>query len=914
MELEKKRDQEILDLIYGLVYPEGTWPTYRTVDLHMDKTLGIDDTQTALLSISEQLLRRPWRAGFHDNDEVRLTLRGVNACQGGPEDLDALAAFLNWVCQREAEAPIDNPDLVVTSQEYAIVLGLDLGPVPDPQTPQPAPTSPEPVSPEVASARDTMRRIRVIGMLVPSFWQSAGYSQEGSWDWTFGIDRRRLRPYRGLQSAADLLRIEDQFQQDAHASLAPLPQAGAAVSVDEAILADEMVTVAEDAQVAVEAPGHGYETLLSVLREEIVALCAESVSQKRYDDAIFDAFRHVEAEVQRRTGLNDVIGNSLLQQAFMEEGPRQIKVSHRQGDQQSLYEMFKAAIGLHRGDRAHKDKPNLICRTLHECVRVLAHACVLLDLLDRDMALAPTVLGYTQREDDTLTLRVDRATPTTRVLIDERTCQVLRRDLGTITVSTVGIPTDEHNVVLIDGSLQSPGKPIWLIRAAGQQNWYRVEEVNIPLYANEDCTEPIEATGIRLMTRDAGVLGQRILPTQRSYVPGDYVSWSWDSTTTLPQAWASGRSNEPPFTVFNASALFDGDPRAAAHPARTMRITLEPPLIKARVKEAHPVRALAWKTDGTAIWTETIDNPRIISDDSKIVSFERQKGMRVNAPGRCTLRLELEGQYAEAEVEAGAHSRGTVADWVTVLPPVSDIVWAEKTGLLIAAREATIWHVDPSTRKFQPAAGVLPEPPFYGGADTLALAENGDLAVHLYGEPDLLILTGSSDLSASYVLTKPELENTITAFAWQGADLIVAMHSQTVWRCTPSGERTLLGRTPDPIKRLVPDSATGTLLAITVHQVRQQVWRLDPDHPDAPEELLSEPLQNNTLAALTAMRNGDVYVTDFYGGRLLRLDSDGSLSTVVTGLQNPSAVCADSDGTVYVADFADQAAIRRIMH
>ena len=87
-----------------------------------------------------------------------------------------------------------------------------------------------------------------------------------------------------------------------------------------------------------------------------------------------------------------------------------------------------------------------------------------------------------------------------------------------------------------------------------------------------------------------------------------------------------------------------------------------------------------------------------------------------------------------------------------------------------------------------------------------------------------------------------------------------------------------------------------------------------PGSPDTPEELLSEPLQNNPLAALTAMRSGDVYATDFHGGRLLRLDSDGSLSTVVTGLQNPSAVCADSDGTVYVADFADQAAIRRTMH
>ncbi|MEU9247786.1 TIGR02391 family protein [Streptomyces sp. NPDC048385] len=908
-----EQEQQILDLIYGLVYPQGTWPTYRTVDLHMDKRLDIGDTQAALLSVSEELLKRPWQVGFYDNDEVRLTLRGVNACQGGRDDLDALASFLGWVCSREAQTPVDPPDFMVTSREYAEALGLDLGPVPDAQPPQPTPPGQQSVSPEAARARETMIHLRVLGMLVPSFWQSAGHSQEGPWDWTFVIDRRRLRRYREVRGGADLLRIEEELEQSAPLAVAPALQPETDTPDVQTILAGDVSTTAEDARVVVPSPRPGYETMLSVLREDVAALCTAAVSQERYDDAIFDAFRHVEAEVQRRTGLPDVIGSRLLQHAFMEEGPRQIKVTHRQGDQQRLYEMFGAAIGLHRGDRAHKDKPALICRTLQECVRLLAHACVLLDLLDRDMAVTPTILGYAQRDDDTLTLRVERATPTTRVLIDERPCPVLRRGLGTITVSTVGIPTDEHDVVLIDGSLQSPSTPIWLVRAAGLGNWYRVEEVNMPLYTNQDCIEPLDVTGVRLVIREAGVEGQRIVATERSYVPGDYVTWGWDTTRTLSRAWARSRSNEPPFVVFDASTLFDGDPTAAAHPARTMRISLEPPLIKARVKEFHPLRALAWKTDGTAAWTEPIDNPKISSDNSSSVSVERQKGMRVNAPGHCTLRLEHEGQYAEAAVEAGAHPRGTVTDWVTALPPVSDIVWTEKTGLLIATREPTIWQIDPSTRKLQPAAGVVPKPPFYGGVETLARAGNGDLAIHLFGEPDLLVLTTNSDLSASYTVSKPEPENSIFAFAWQGTDLIIAMHTQTLWRYTPDGQYALLGRTPHLIKRLAPDPDTGKLLGITVETKRQQICRIDPDQPDAMEELLADPLQTNTLAALAPARSGEIYVTDFHGGRLLCVGPDGSLTTMVAGLKNPNAVGVDGDGTVYVADFADQAVIRRVM-
>ncbi|MFE9454810.1 TIGR02391 family protein [Streptomyces sp. NPDC006739] len=653
-----------------------------------------------------------------------------------------------------------------------------------------------------------------------------------------------------------------------------------------------------------------YEATLSFLRADVIELCTEAVSQGRYDDAIFDAFRHVEGQLQRRTGLIHTIGGELLKQAFL-EAPYKIRVSERKQDQQRLHDMFSAAIGLHRGDRAHKNKPNLVCRTLPECVRILAHACVLLDLLDRDVAVAPTVLGYAQR-DDTLTLRVVRASPTTRVLIDERPCRVLRRTTETITVSTAGIPTDEHDIVLIDGSLQSPSKPIWLVRGAGQENWYRVEEVDIPLYSDPDCTLPLDATGIRLATSEAGVRGQRILATRNTYTPGDYVGWSWDSTTTLPTAWARNRTGEPPFVVFNASALFNGDPRAAAHQARTMRVSLEPPLIKARVKEAPPIRALAWKTDGTATWTETIETPAIRPDDKKIVSFEKQS-LRVLAPGRCMLRLEYDGQYAEAIVEAVAHPRGTVTEWVTALPPVTDLAFTTKMGVFIATREAALWHVDPKTGAFKPAAGVQLRPPNYGGIDKLAAAPNGDVALQLHGEPDLLVLTAISEFSSSYSVTKPEPGHTITAFAWQGEDLIIAMHTRKLWRYTHDGQYTLLGQTPTGLKQLTAEPGTGKLLAITgPTEQEQQICRLDPNRLDEMTALLIKPQTNNTFGALATAPSGDVYVTDFHGGQLLRLN-DGVLVTVATDLKNPDALCIDDKGTVYVADFAQQAAIRRIL-
>ncbi|MBT2676356.1 hypothetical protein J7E95_37345, partial [Streptomyces sp. ISL-14] len=887
-------ERAILELIYGLVIPDGVWPTYRTVDLHMDRELNIADTQAALLAIPGGLLVHPWRgASFSDNDEIRLTLQGVDACEGGRADIDAFASFLRWVCERELERPIDESDVVVTSRQYADFLGQDLGPVPDPQQPHLMPAGPEEVAAPVQAAREEMMRLRILGGLVSGFWRGAGHQPDRPWDWTFTVDRRRLRAYRGLQDGADLLAREAERQPHGTLTAAlPLPVAEASGFV-QSVEATDQVTVTGSAEVVL-LPGRGSDPLLAVLREDVAELCAAALIDGRFDDAIFTAFRHVEAEVQRRTGLVDVIGGRLLAAAFVEDGPRQIKVSRRTGDQQRLHQMFDGAIGLHRGDRAHKDKPSLVCRTRSECLRVLAHACVLLDLLDRDMAVAPAVLGYSQG-DDTLTLRVERATPATRVLIDEQKCQVLRRDQAAVTISTAGIPTGEHEVVLIDGNLQSPGTPIWLVRAPGSANWHRVEEIDIPLFADEACTQPLNATGLRLATREAGIHGQRIVPTTRRYEPGDYVSWQWDRGTVLPPAWSRERRGETAYVAFDSSMLFDGDPTTAAHPVRTMRVSLEPPYLKARVGEAVPIRALAWKTDGTATWADPIEDPRIRTDDKKIASYEKQS-LRVNQPGRCTLRFEHEGQYAEAVVEAAAHPRGTVADWLTALPPVSDLAWTKAAGLLLTTGEAIIWQVDGVKGRFEPAAGLVLKPPFYGGCSTLVAAPNGDLAVSLLDQPDILVLTAATKYATSYMIPRPEPEGTVTGFAWQGTDLIIAMNSRTLWRVGSNGTTTALGQTPETILRLALEHATSSTLIALPNLDQQQLWRIDPAQPDQPTNLLTETMPR-TLSAVATSKNGAIYATDFAGGRLLRLDDQGGLVPVVEGLRSPTAVATHDDGT-----------------
>jgi hypothetical protein len=117
----------------------------------------------------------------------------------------------------------------------------------------------------------------------------------------------------------------------------------------------------------------------------------------------------VSATLQQRTG-NPSIGNDLIKLAFLER-KEPIRITEREKDKERLVELFGGAIGLFKGDRSHKDRPLLPCRSRHECLRLLAHASTLLDLLDRDIDRAPAVRGYEHRQGSTLWVRSGQSCP-----------------------------------------------------------------------------------------------------------------------------------------------------------------------------------------------------------------------------------------------------------------------------------------------------------------------------------------------------------------------------------------------------------------------------------------------------------------------------------------------------------------------
>ncbi|MCX4995021.1 TIGR02391 family protein [Streptomyces longwoodensis] len=880
------------------------------MDLRADRDLGIEDAQAALMAVPTGYLSKPWQPhGFSDNDEVRLTLRGVAGCEGGTEDLGLLFRFVTWAVKIEGEdGGRGEEPLLAKSEDFADYLGLPLDSSPlghaEPMGVSPVGDTsqhPEPTQ-EVLAARATLSRVRVLADLLPHFWQGVGWNPDEPWLWRYTIDRRRLRPYRHVVGPEALLECGE-----AHEIVQPTAAANVQIWT-------ERVSLPEG---GVNAPGAGtdLDVLLTVLREEITYVSADLVRANRFDDAIFAAFRLVEHELQQRTG-NPSIGNDLVKLAFLERKDP-IRVTEREKDKDRLVELFGGAIGLFKGDRSHKDRPLLPCRSRHECLRLLAHASTLLDLLDRDIDRAPAVRGYEHRQGNTLTLWVDRAGSQVDVWLDETVrLNKLSFQPGTLVVDVTGVSPGEHRIHLVEGYRQGSAHTVWLTSDPGLSSWYRVVEVNLPLYRDTLGRQQFDVAGVRLACLEGGVSNEKVVPTREAFQVGHYVSWQWSSTAKIAAAWVRDRMGIPLRKVWDASMLFEGQPVAPAHPQRLMHISMEPDTLRLRKGEKAPLRVLAHYTDGTATWTEPLDNPSVETGDERTLTF-RGGAVFAKAPGTTTLRCLYAGCSAEASVEVAAHPRGTVTELLTGLGPVAGIACTAK-GLVVSTRGADLWRVgtDGVYRLIAAVPRLLTE---NLGTDSVASREDGELAVRLIGRREILVLhhgeKDADDYSSSHVID-PKCSGTPMAFAWDGADLVVAMDSGAIHRITMESEATQLASVDGvPVAVVRSNDALLVLCApgpLTVGENRRfSLWRIP--HDDAAS---SDLLAGRNLAGLNGMvcTGDEIYVSDFDGGRILRMPSNGmgDFVTIADGLVTPGQMVVDSHGMLYVAEFS-AGAVRRIL-
>lgn len=929
------KDKAMLQMVYDLMTQKGGWPTFTAVDLKADRELRIEDAQAALVAVPPIYMLRPWHVfGFNDNDEVRLTLRGVAECDGGMDDLDRLATFMKWIVDLEGkDTGSADEQLIARSTDFAEQCGLSLeapvdtdsawagtrpadaetSAVPDevPESGE-SPSSPAedaaaalPLPPDVGAARSQMTRLRLLAEMLPGFFNGATSSAERPWEWQYSIDRKRVRPYRRLEGVDGLLDYVDGQEQRRLDAMANAARTSPVARWQVAPSRSVWETTISEVEGPTGGAGREPDAPLTLLREEIADASADLLQDGHFDDAIFAALRRVEHEIQQRTG-SSAIGDGLVKHAF-EGSPPRIKVSDRPRDAERMVQLFGGAIGLLKGDRSHKDKPLLPCTSRRECIRTLAHASSLLDLLDRDVARAPVVHGY-EHQRNALTLWVERAGADVEVWLDgnARLSKTSFRP-GSLVVDAGGVPPGEHRVHLVEGTRQGPEHEVWLVTDPERTSWRRVIEVNVALYSDAEAKHQIEVPGVRLSVREGEVETEQIVPTMDVYEVGHYLEMGFDAShAPLGPTWARDPATGTMTQLWGSSMVFNGQPLAPAHSEKLMKISLQPSAIRARRGDRVPIEVLGHFTDGTATWTRRVEHPAVTVEDQRVIRYN-DGVLTADTAGTTRLRCLHEGCFAVAAVEVASHPRGTTTAYLSGLPPVGGVAWTQ-SGLVVSSRQNELWRVNRSGRYELLATVPRSDPDL--GTDTIASRADGELAVRLRGRREILVLHVGDDYASSHVLD-PKVEGTPMAQAWDGDDVLVAMDSGEIVHVNPTGNTTTIGKvegTPIGIAR-----ALGAYLVLATFQLdpdtppASRLWRILVDQPGEVIDLL----EGHVATDMSAVWSDDdgIVLAQFHGGCLLRFVDD-QFAPMVSGLSNPVQVTRSDTGDYFVAELGAGAVCR----
>lgn len=194
----------VLQAVYDRFREDGAWPAFITIDRPLRREHGLD-TSAVFLSLPDSLVikSRPG-TGFAPNEELRLRLRGIDACAGSSEDLERFVRLLPWLAQRELDFEPE-PGAVeteprATSDEVREFLGLD--------------------------QNDRIALLRLYAMLQLDNWGlGGGGSNADSWFVNLGPNIWR---FRSVRSVEDCIQAREQWIAEAHAASQPMADAAPA--------------------------------------------------------------------------------------------------------------------------------------------------------------------------------------------------------------------------------------------------------------------------------------------------------------------------------------------------------------------------------------------------------------------------------------------------------------------------------------------------------------------------------------------------------------------------------------------------------------------------------------------------------------------------------------------------------------
>jgi len=638
------------------------------------------------------------------------------------------------------------------------------------------------------------------------------------------------------------------------------------------------------------------------LHPEIWSAAQPAWDQGLIEHAVFDAFKKVESLVQARIG-SASIGDTLIDQAFSATAPPpRIDISTNPADISRLVQIFKGSIGLFKGARSHGSQSPSIPAADDPAfaIRLLAWASVLVDLLDRDVLLAPAFLGRPQIHDDVLSIWAERVPPSTRILVDGQDADVISRIGNSLEISLSGVSAGTHEVVLEESGHRSRPEFFDLTATPPTGNWHRVLRVSIPIFADEQCLTRRSEQAILLQSKEGGHRYRRVFPSSSTARAGDYVSWEWAlGTPGVGESWV--QIDGVTYHAWGGSLFFSGKGSPPLHSARVTRLLPRPGNVRLRPNSLLPLRVLAEYTDGVGVWQEDVSSQmKLTSTDQSVVYVEGNNVLRAKKSGQCMVRIDGLEMHTEVPVDVAAHARGTIVEHIGG-------VWnprglAMRGGELLAVENSeTIWQAGERTRITALTSVSLPYLAA-AGLDQIEVSVGGNLAVRDLSTGRFLFIS-TNNLTRSIPLRLPEDNLTPMASSWNGEALVVADHAGGIWLFGDANgiddtvRAQFLWKAPsNPIGAYVDDDDLLLLTGGGNHKI----YRIDMNTGTVVEELIGTTGPNRPSAL--AIDGDRLWACDFYEGSLWAREN-GTWQQVGSGLRNPNALAIGPDGSLYIAEF-----------
>lgn len=642
-----------------------------------------------------------------------------------------------------------------------------------------------------------------------------------------------------------------------------------------------------------------------LLDPEVRTASQAIVAALKYDDAIFAAFRLVEAKLQHSTQSN-AIGQALISEAFDGPAPR-VDIASDARDRESIRQLFSGAFGHIRNDRGHKSAPSLPCPNAAVCVQYLSTASLLLHFLAQDRNLRPQINGirlFGTQERPFLEMRGERLDKVQAVFAGELNITVLRQSESVIEVAP---PARFHGVI----RLKTPADQLLEVECNASaftqaDNFYEVTAADIPLFSDAQCkVMRSDVVGMSVKAHEGGRQFVRIQPTEPGkYRVGQYVTHGpFLETHIVSETWYVDPVTAKPRSAWYGSMVSRPEVIGSVGKRRYFSIHIFPTDIRVGPSEKRALQVRAVFTEGGVKNDEDVTARVTWSTSDESTAFVKAGVLHAKNFGDAVIEAKWESLISSSNVRCSSLLKRTPITYFQGIRRLQQLSFTASDNLYFVNQSEFVYKLTPDG-KFSVAARLPMEDSEVAGIDCIHMQSENVMLVNLVSGGHCFKLTRKGDFFQDPTPLAPSLLGTkksMASFA-DGTLWIAVMAAPTggkLVKIDPNGVETAFDTPDTPIylasgpgnHLFVPSRNLNAVLVFNAHG--EIVERIPVQEPDS-------------ISGIFVDTAGTIYLSTFYNGKVIRLErTEGGYTEqcIASGLGILGGIAADSNDRLFVSDF-----------